>query len=363
MATMYEVFSSLEDPRVPGRSLHLLTDILILSVLAVICGAESYDSIELFGKLHHKRLKKFLKLPNGIPSHDTINRVFQIIDARHFEALFIEWAAGFKANGGKEKVVAIDGKTLRGSKDTYHGAAALHIVHAWSVVNGMCIGQFQTDAKSNEITAIPQLLDMLYLEGAIVTIDAMGAQKDIAQKIVNCKADYILAVKGNQEALLEDVQVRCSTAKPDAESIDIDKGHGRIEERLCQVFAAGPIMLEDHPEWPSLRTVIKITAKRTIGDTQTVEARFYISSLPVGAPFNEYIRSHWGIENALHWSLDMTFKEDQQRKRCKFAAQNFSLVTKFALNILKKDKTKMSLIRKRLKAGWDWNYMIDLIKI
>lgn len=360
---MHDVFSKLEDPRVVGRSSHVLTDILILSVLAILCGADSYDSIEMFGKANYKRLKKILCLPNGVPSHDTINRVFQAIDARHFEALFTEWATGIKDEGVAENVIAIDGKTLRGSRDTFHGSAPLHIVHAWSVAHGLCLGQYQTDEKSNEITSIPELLDKLSITGAIVSIDAMGTQKDIAEKIVKKGGDYILAVKGNQESLLEDVLQRCRTARPDADEIDVDKGHGRIEERHCQVFAPGPIMREDHPEWSSFQSIVKITATRIAGDKQSVEERFYISSLPVDSPFNAYIRSHWGVENKLHWTLDVVFGEDQQRKRSQMAAQNFSLITKFALNLLRKDRSKMSLKCKRLRAAWDWNFLMKLLQI
>ena len=355
MAKMYETFSKLGDPRVVGRSSHLLTDILILSVLAVICGADSYDAIELFGKAHHDELKKILRLPNGIPSHDTINRVFQSINARHFEKLFVEWASGLKCCGedAEVEVIAIDGKTMRGSKDTFHGNNPLHIVHAWSVKNAMCLGQYKTDDKSNEITAIPQLIEMLDIAGSVVTIDAMGTQKDIAEKIVEAGADYILAVKGNQETLLEDVEVMCNYERPAAEDTDVDKGHGRIEVRLCQTFEPDAIIRMDHKDWPELKTVVRVRATRTVNGKQTSEDRFYISSLPTDSPFNTYIRNHWEVENKLHWTLDMTFREDRQRKRSKMAAQNFSILTKFAFNLLKKDKSKLSLVNKRLNRRSD----------
>lgn len=365
MANMYETFSKVGDPRVVGRSSHLLTDILILSVLAVICGADTYDAIELFGKAHHDELKKMLRLPNGIPSHDTVNRIFQSIDARHFERLFVEWASGLRRCDGDAatEVVAIDGKTMRGSGDAFHGNSPLHIVHAWSVRNAVCLGQYRTDAKSNEITAIPRLMEMLELEGSVVTIDAMGTQKDIAGKIVEAGADYILAVKGNQETLLEDVKALCGYERPAAEDTDVDKGHGRIEERLCQAFEPDAIIRADHKDWPELKTVVKVRATRTVDGEQSAEERFYISSLPAGSHFNTYIRSHWEVENKLHWTLDMTFGEDGQRKRSRMAAQNFSILTKFALNLLKKDKSKASLRNKRLKAAWDWNFLMHLLQI
>ena len=362
MATMYETFCKLSDPRVVGRSSHKLTDILILSVLAVICGADTYDAIELFGKAHHEELKGILQLPNGIPSHDTINRVFQSIDARGFERLFAEWASGLREGGKAGEVVAIDGKTMRGSKDTYHGKNPLHIVSAWSVANGLCLGQYRTDDKSNEITAIPQLIEMLDIKGSIVTIDAMGTQKDIAEKIVEVGADYILAVKGNQETLLEDVEAMCGFERPATEDVDVDKGHGRIEVRHCQAFEPDAIIRMDH-KWKGLNSIVKVKATRSIGGQETSEVRYYISSLPANSPFNTYIRSHWEVENKLHWTLDMTFGEDQQRKRCKKAAENFSLVRKFALNILKKDNSKLSLVNKRLKAAWNWNYLMHLLQI
>lgn len=362
MATMYETFCKLNDPRVVGRSSHKLTDILILSVLAVICGADTYDAIELFGLAHEEELKKILDLPNGIPSHDTINRVFQSISARHFEQLFSEWASGLCQNGKAGTVVAIDGKTMRGSKDTFHGKSPLHIVSAWSVANALCLGQFKTGDKSNEITAIPQLIEMLDIKGSIVTIDAMGTQKDIAEKIVKAGADYILAVKGNQQSLLEDVEAMCGFERPVAEDTDVDKGHGRIEVRRCKSFEPDPIVRADH-KWAGLNSVVKVEATRIIGDKETTEVRYYISSLPPQSPFNTYIRSHWEIENKLHWTLDMTLGEDQQRKRSKMAAQNFSLIRKFALNILKRDNSKTSLVNKRLKAAWNWGYLMNLLQI
>ena len=365
MAKMCEIFGRLDDPRVVGHSLHPLTDILVLSVLAVIIGADSFDAIELFGKAHHAELKKVLRLPNGIPSHDTINRVFQSIDSRHFERLFVEWASGLKCcDGGTEtEVIAIDGKTMRGSRDSFHGIGPMHIVHAWSVKNALCLGQYKTDARSNEITAIPQLLEMLDIAGSVVTIDAMGTQKDMAGKIVEAGGDYMLAVKGNQETLLEDVEAMCGYERPAAEDTDVDKGHGRIEVRQCQAFEPDAIIRMYHKDWPGLNTVVRVRATRSANGSQATEERFYISSLPTGSPFNNYIRNHWEVENKLHWTLDMTFREDQQRKRCNMAAQNFSILTKFAFNLLKKDKSKTSLRNKRLKAAWNWNFLMNLLQI
>ena len=210
MTTLYQAFQPLHDPRINRKKKHLLLDIIILSILAVLCGAESYDSIELFGKSNYAFLKQILRLPYGIPSHDTINRVFSMLDSKQFERLFIQWSNGLKDSGLFEKVIAIDGKTVRGSKDTFHNTSPIHLVHAWSVENEICLGQLKTSDKSNEITAIPELLELLDIKGSIITIDAMGTQTAIAKKIVDKQADYILAVNDNQKTLREEVESTCN---------------------------------------------------------------------------------------------------------------------------------------------------------
>ena len=361
MASLYETAARLHDTRVKGRSKHLLADIVILAVLAVTSGAESYEAIEEFGRFHYQTLKKRLRLPNGIPSHDTINRVFQAIRFRQFERLFLEWAEGLRPEGATEKVIAIDGKTVRGSRDGYHDNPAIHLVHAWSVENGICLGQRKTRDKSNEITAIPELLDMLCVEGSIITIDAMGTQTAIAEKIVDGGADYILALKGNQGTLLQDAELMEREAAPVSESEEVDKGHGRVETRSCKVYEPTEWIRQNH-EWKGLQSIVKITAVRwnAVSKEETVETRWYISSLGSKADFIRYIRGHWGVENSLHWVLDMSFGEDRQRKRAGMAAENFALVRKFSLNILRRDKGKGSLVTKRLKAGWSIDYLFSL---
>lgn len=353
----------LHDPRVRNRSRHLLSDIVILAVLAVTSGAEGYDAIEEFGKYHYQTLKKKLRLPNGIPSHDTINRVFQMINFRQFERLFLEWANGLRPEGSTEKVIAIDGKSVRGSRDGYHDNPAIHLVHAWSVENGLCLGQYKVKDKSNEITAIPALLDMLFIEGAVITIDAMGTQTDIAERIINGKADYILALKGNQGTTLQDAEFTERDSQPVACHEDVDKGHGRVETRICKVYEPSSWFLRDH-EWKGLKTLVKITATRwnAVSGEEASETRWYISSLDKDADFIGLIRSHWHVENSLHWVLDMTFGEDRQRKRAGKAAENFALVRKFSLNILKRDKGKGSLVTKRLKAAWSIDYLFSLLE-
>lgn len=360
---LYELFSLLPDPRPGKNKQHKFTDIILLTIVAVLCGAESYDSIEEFGKARFEFLKQFLQLPNGIPSHDTINRVISMIQPEAFEKLFSQWAGSLKTQDGAKEVIAIDGKTVRGSKDSFHNKAAIHIVSAWASQNSLVLGQRKVDGKSNEITAIPELLDMLELKACIVTIDAMGTQKDIAKKVIDKNADYVLALKGNQSYLKQDVESLCKRSKPDWENELVEKGHGRIESRRCEVYKQLDL-LEDVDNWPGFKSVIKVIAKRQLRDKQTSETRYYISSLDHDAKdFNKYIRQHWSVENNLHWTLDMTFREDEQRKRIKYAAQNFAIIRKIALNLLKKEGgMKLSLKTKRLKAGWDNNYLLKILK-
>ena len=360
--SLHRIFGQLSDPRINRKKKHLLIDIVILSVLAVLSGAESWDAIALYGKENLSFLKQILRPPNGIPSHDTINRVFGIINSRHFERLFSQWANNLKDSGVLERVVAIDGKTVRGSKDTFHDKSPIHLVHAWSVENNLCLGQYRTAHKSNEITAIPELLDIIEISGSIVTIDAMGTQTAIAEKIIKKEADYILAVKDNQKSLVEEVEATCKRYRPVSDTTETEKGHGRIETRRCQVFEKG-LIVDYEGRWAGLQSVIKITSTREVREKITTEERYYISSLSTDNPFNMYIRNHWSVENSLHWTLDMVFREDEQRKRDRRAAENFAIVRKIALNLLKKDTaTKASLVSKRLKAACNKDYIINLLK-
>lgn len=355
------IMGKLPDPRLPRKRKHHLMDILVLTILAILCGAESWDSIALFGKKKHDFLKTFLKLPNGIPSHDTINRVFSILNPEKFEKLFIEWTQSLREKMNRE-VIAIDGKTLRGSKDSYHGLSPIHLVNAWATENELVFGQFKTDCKSNEITAIPELLDLLDIEHCVITIDAMGTQKNIAHKIIEKKGDYILSLKGNHQSLQADVEALFNWKIPDSTAEQSEKGHGRIETRKCEVIHQVDL-IDSYTEWGNLSSVIRITAKRTVGEKSTSETRLYISSINADAMnFNEMIRKHWRVENSLHWTLDVTFHEDQQRKRNKHAAQNFSVAQKIALNLLKADNSiKASLRSKRLAAAWDNEFLLQIL--
>ncbi len=361
--SLHQYLQWLPDPRTNNKK-HLLIDIIILTIIAVISGAESWDSIELYGNKKKDFLSKILELPNGIPSHDTINRVISSLNAEKFGALFIDWVNSIKNNDILKEVISIDGKTLKGSKDSFHEQPAIHIVNAWASSNQLILGQIKTANKSNEITAIPILLSLLDIEDSIITIDAMGTQKKIAQAIIEGQADYILALKGNQSYLNDNVRNQFKVQKIASTSETVEKNRGRIETRKCEVIT-NLEFLDDISGWKGLKSIVKITSTREIKEKKSVEERFYISSLLDQAEnYNSYIRQHWGVENSLHWTLDMTFGEDYQRKRKDKAAQNFSLIQKFALNILKKDNSvKASLKNKRLMAGWDDEYLMKILGV
>ncbi len=309
-------------------------------------------------------LKTFLTLPSGIPSHDTFNRVFAALDPEQLEKGFAAWVGSIaKLTAGS--VVAIDGKSLRGTRES-GSKAIVHMVSAWAEGNGLVLGQRKVDEKSNEITAIPKLLEALELSGTVVTIDAMGCQRSIAEKIVAKQADYVLAVKENQGSLLDGIRDSFQMLAADAIAEEIDCGHGRVERRACSVIA-DLSLLEKAAEWPSLQGLVRIQAERyhkATGKTER-ETRFYITSLkPDAARLNRAIRQHWGIENKLHWILDVGFGEDLSRKRAGHAAQNFSLLNRIALNILKHDKSsKRGIKGKRLNAAWDHPYLLKLLGV
>ncbi|MGJ1535043.1 ISAs1 family transposase [Sphingobacterium multivorum] len=259
-----------------------------------------------------------------------------------------------------KRSISIEGKTIKGSKDSFHGQSAIHMVGAWAAENELVLGPLKVQDKSNEITAIPLLLDMLDIQGSIVTIDAMGTQTDIATKIVENGADYILSVKGNQQELLDQITERFEKQAPESTDTTIEKGHGRIEKRRWEVIT-NLTFIDNSIFWTGIQSVVRITSTRELKDKKTTETRYYISSLLEDATrLNTYIRQHWGVENKLHWSLDMIFNEDRQRRRTKNAADNFSYIRKIGLNLLKKDTSKGSMVTKRLKAGWDDKFLISL---
>ena len=364
--SIHKYFQDICDPRVTNRSRHSLMDILVIALLATLCGAEGFNDIESFAKSKEPWLRTFLELPNGIPSHDTFNRVFSLISPEEFSKCFIAWTQAMAQK--VEGVVAIDGKTLRSSFDSVSQTAALHMVSAWSSENELVLGQIRTDAKSNEITAIPQLIAMLDLEGSIVTIDAMGCQKGIAKSILNAGADYILALKGNQGNTLENAQYIFEWEKKnDFRGISsmyetINKDHGRIETR--EIYSIDVTNMEEFSEWMGLKSITVVVSTREImgQGTITKETRYYLSSLSADAEkIGAAVRAHWGIENSLHWILDVTFREDYARNRKGHSAENMATLRRMAINLLKKERSsKVSIRGKRLKASWNNDYLVKL---
>ena len=364
MENPLKYFAELKDPRVERNRDHLLEEILLIAIAAVLSGAESWNDIEEYGKSKREWLRTFLTLPHGIPSHDTFNRVFAALDPEQLEKGFVAWVSSIvKLTAGE--VVAIDGKALCGTRQSGN-KGIVHMVSAWAESNGLVLGQRKVDEKSNEITAIPKLLEALELSGTVVTIDAMGCQKSVAEKIVGKKADYILAVKENQGHLLEEVKDSFRMLASESVAEEIDCGHGRVEKRTCSVIG-DTSLLENAAAWTSLRGLVRIEAERyhKVSGKMEREIRYYITSLkPEAAPINRMVRQHWGIENKLHWVLDVAFGEDASRKRTGHAAQNFSLLNRIALNLLKQDTSlKRGIKGKRLKAAWDHPYLLKLLGI
>jgi predicted transposase YbfD/YdcC len=369
-AGIEEHFSGIEDPRIDRKKLHKLLDIMVIAICAAICGADTWEDVEIFGKAKEKWFRALLELPNGIPSHDTFNRVFNRLDPEKFQSCFISWInAVSKIITGQ--VIAIDGKVLRRSHDQGIGKAAIDMVSAWATANHMVLGQVKVDEKSNEITAIPQLLQALEISGCIITIDAMGCQTEIAAEIIEQEADYVLALKDNQGQLFEDVQLlfadlENSTYQAYAHDYDksVNKGHGRIEIRECWTISDPEILshLRGSQRWPRLTTVSRIRSQRRIGDEQSCEDRYHIASLTGAKRILSAVRSHWGIENQLHWCLDIAFDEDRCRVRKEHGAENFAILRHIALNLLKQEKTcKRSIKGKRLLAGWNEDYLFKVL--
>jgi len=370
-ASIWEHFSVIPDPRVDRTKLHKLEDILVMVVCAVICGAETWVDIVDFARAKEAWLRTFLELPHGIPSHDTFGRLFAALDVRAFEQAFQRWILDLAGTSGG-KLIAIDGKTIRRSLDRASGRAAIHLVSAWVHENHAVFGQLAVESKSNEITAIPKLLEMLDLREATVTIDAMGCQKDIAHKVVERGGQYVLAVKANQGTLHEDIHLFLDDAMEHGfQGIEHDsyeqteKGHGRLETRRC--WTTHPIdWLRQRHDWPGLQSIAVVDSRRQIGEQITTERRYFISSLPgrTARRIGQAVRNHWCVENELHWSLDLCFGEDQSRVRIGNAAENLSRVRRLALTLLKQETTaKVGVKAKRLMAGWDEKYLLRVLKI
>lgn len=367
-----EHFAGLSDPRQSMNREHKLMDLVVITICAVISGADDWVSIAEYGEAKEEWLTTFLELPGGIPAHDTFWRVFRQLDAAVFQECFLSWIGAIQIDTEHE-IIAIDGKQLRGSHDAPAGKAAIHIVSAWAVTNGLVLGQRKVDAKSNEITAIPELLDALEIKGATVTIDAMGCQTEIAQRILDKDADYLLALKGNHPQLYEDVTLLFDdlaassyTAYAYDHSKQVDKDHGRIEVRQAWVITDLTLIqaLRTTRQWPQLLALIKVQSERYLDTEKTCHTRYFISSAQASAAdFLRRVRAHWTVENNLHWCLDIAFREDDCRLRKDHGPQNFAILRHIALNLLKQNKsTKIGIKNKRLKAGWDHKFLLNVLK-
>ena len=365
-------FSELTDPRRDdSRTHHKLKDMIVIAICAVICGADSWVAVESFGRSKYDWLCRFLQLRHGIPSHDTFNRVFGLIDSVQFERCFLNWIKHvIQVTDGQ--VVAVDGKQLRGSYDTSTHHPQIHLVSAWASAQSVALGQLKVADHSNEIPAIPQLLEVLAISGCIVTTDAMGCHTQIAQTIIDCGADYLLALKAYQKELYEDVKLLfdgiLDKRLPDVETDTaqtIDADHGRIETRTATVIS-DPVLIDPlrrSENFVNLNTVVEVTAHREYNTESTIKSRYYISSLTHdAAQLLEAIRTHWSIENSCHWVLDVGFNEDACRIRKNNGSENFAILRRIALNLLKGEKsTKLGVANKRLKAAWDNDYLITVL--
>lgn len=370
MSSIEACFGEITDLRVQGRCDYPLMEIIIITICASLTGANGWTEVETFGKSKEAWLQQFLALENGIPAHDTFGDVFQMIDSEEFQRCFMRWVeAVFTVTRGQ--VIAIDGKTARRSHDKSIGKDAIHMVSAWASANGITLGQRKVDEKSNEITAIPELLELLHIRGCIVTIDAMGCQKKIAQKIRDEEADYVLCLKENQAKLLQDVQDWFAYAdQVDFANMTYDyhetvnKGHGRIEIRRCWVVA-DPVAFEyirHYEGWADLQSIVRVSRERRLPDKIERETAYYISSLPPNAQqILNATRQHWAIENNLHWVMDVVFREDDSRVRKDNSPQNLAVLRHIALNILKKDTSKGSLKQKRYRAALDEDFLLQLL--
>lgn len=372
-ASLLEYFETLADPRVKRTRAHLLIDIIAIAICAVVSGAEGFTDIERYGRAKQSWLATFLELPHGIPSHDTFGRFFAALDPTAFHECFVGWVSQISqmVGGGADlcgMLVAIDGKTIRGSHDRPLGRSALHMVSAWASANRIVLAQQAVDSKSNEITAIPELLAILHLDGATLTLDAMGCQTEIVTTIIDKNADYVVALKENHPtlyqqtvALFDERLAAEHTLHPAEFCEQTDAGHGRVEVRRCWTANIAERWAVTS-EWAGLRTVAMIERERHIGSAISLERRYFLSSLPsVALNIAHAVREHWAIENSLHWVLDVSFSEDSSRIRINHAVENFALLRKIALNLLSKNDSPGSIRGKRKIAGWNDDFLVKVL--
>ncbi len=377
--SLVEHFKSLSDPRVDRTKDHALIDILVIAVCTLLCAGETFNDMEDFGRAKYDWFKTFLTLRNGIPSHDTFNRVFAALDPQKFLECFLSWTQSLR-QAVPQEIVALDGKALR--RALHKNQSPQYIVSAWAESNSLVLGQLKVNQKSNEITAVPELLRVLELSGCIVTVDAMGCQKKIAQEIIESDADYVLALKGNQERVHEEVKTFLDSTLVEKKALrpagvepgraaatltsleTVEKDHGRLETR--RYYQSSQLAwFADLPKWEGLKSVGMVEAVREVGGQTTLERRYYLSSLSLDiAQFARAVRGHWGIENKVHWVMDVCFREDQSRARAGFAAENLATLRRLALNMLQREKTKKRGIKgKQLNACWDHAYLLQLLAV
>ena len=367
-----EQFRELQDPRSYINRRHLLGDLIVISIMAVIAGCDGPKAIGTWAEKQQAWLKKYLKLPHGIPSHDTIGRLLAALKPDAFQACFQGWIGQVAASEGTTELnqIAIDGKVLRRSHDRRKGLGPLWLVSAWAVDHGLSLGQLATDEKSNEITAIPELLDKIEIEGSVITIDAAGCQREIVRKIIVGKGDYVLALKGNQGKLHADITTYI-TENMETDFADVAarkyteqlKGHGRVDEITYYQMPVPPELL-NKDKWAGLKTIGVAIRQSQSGSKTTTEVRFYIASIPMGVKrFARYVRGHWSIENTLHWCLDVTFREDENRVRNRISANNLAWLKRFGLSMLKQQNDEHSIAMRRRCAGWSVDYLAQVLGI
>ena len=367
---LVDCFAGLKDRRVQKKCEHVFMDVVLIALCSTLAGADDCVSMAAFSQIHQTWLKERLglKLPKGPPSHDTFNRILATIDPREFGGCFLTWVESLcETLTGKIRQIPIDGKTMRGTRKGRKSCKATHIVSAWACEHGLTLAQVKTDEKSNEITAIPEVLRVLDISGALVSIDAMGCQKDIAEQIVTQKGDYLLAVKDNQPRLFEDLQRLADKALEENYAgldshLQNDKGHGRSEMRFCYVIEDLK-SVRDRLLWPKLHCVVVVLSSRVVGGKASDDVRLYISSRKASAKeFQKRVRAHWSIENSCHWVLDVAFREDDHRLRTGHGPENMSLIRKMALTMLKKADAKMGIKNKRLLAAWNLEFLEQIFR-